>query len=87
LAKVCQEKAINYALKDQIMAVDSSFRPAIGKGFALWYKETRELVEESERVLSLVLFRNIVNSWVAMPFLYSPGRPELRNRAWLALNE
>ena len=51
----CQEKAINYALKGQIMAVDSSFRPAIGKGFALGCKETKELVEESERVLSLVL--------------------------------
>jgi len=37
------------------MAVDSSFRPAIDKGFALGYKETKELVEESERVLSLVL--------------------------------
>jgi len=48
-------KANNYALKDQTMAVDGAVGPAIGKGFALGYKETKELVEESERVLSLVL--------------------------------
>jgi len=37
------------------MAVSGSFGPAIDKGFALGYKETKELIEESERVLSLIL--------------------------------
>ena len=55
-------KANNYALKDQIIAVDGAVGPAIDKGFALGYKETKELVKESERVLSSVLLWEFVNT-------------------------